>query len=175
MIYIILNSLPPSSNQAYFNLPARKGAKGEGVIRGGRALTKAGSAYKKEVINHIAKNHGMQTQQLKKDAAIGCLIAYGFPDMYSKGWPKNAISKYRKNDLANRPKLLQDAIVEATSIDDSQICFDYKYKYLSAEPQTTIYIWNEDEEPFGQQLIAAFGAIIGSARQVQSNGAVPAL
>lgn len=165
MIYIVLKGLPPSSNQAYFNLPSKKG-KGKGMERGGRALTAAGKAYKKEVINHIVKHHGMQTQQLKKDAALSCMIAYGFPDMLNSGWPEKAQHKYKKNDLANRPKLLQDAIVEATSIDDSQICFDFKYKYPSEEPQTTIYIWNEDEEPFGKQLIAAFTAIIGGFRQV---------
>lgn len=159
MIYIVLESLPPSSNQAYFNAPSKKG-KGGAMQRGGRVLTAAGKAYKKEVVNHIAKHHGMQTQQLKKDATIGCLIAYGFPDMLSKGWPETAQWRYRKNDLANRPKLLQDAIVEATAIDDSQICFDYKYKYQSEKPQTTIYIWNEDEEPFGRKLLAAFDAIV---------------
>jgi Holliday junction resolvase RusA-like endonuclease len=168
MIYIVLDSLPPSSNQAYFNAPSKKGKNGA-MQRGGRVLTTAGKAYKSEVVNHIAKHHGMQTQQLKKDATIGCLIAYGFPDLLSKNWPEKAQWRYRKNDLANRPKLLQDAIVEATSIDDSQICFDYKYKYASEKPQTTIYIWNEDEEPFGQQLLAAFTSIIGRALQVQSH------
>lgn len=170
MIYIVLNSLPPSSNQAYINLPSHKkkgkpGGKEEGgMSRGGRVLSSAGKAYKKEVINHIVKHHGMQTQQLKKNATIGCLIAYGFPDMYSKGFPENAQWRFRKNDLANRPKLLQDAIVEATAFDDSQICFDYKYKYQSEEPQTTIYIWNEDDEPIGQRLIAAFASIVRGAQ-----------
>lgn len=166
MIYIVLNSLPPSSNQAYINLPSHKGKKGdsEGMKRGGRVLSSAGKAYKKEVIAHIVKHHGMQTQQLKKNEMISCMVAYGFPDMYSKGFPKQAQWKFRKNDLANRPKLLQDAIVEATDIDDSQICFDFKYKYQSEKEQTTIYIWNEDIEPFGKQLIAAFDAIIRGVR-----------
>lgn len=169
MIYIVLDSLPPSSNQAYVNLPSHKGKKGEngekgGMVRGGRVLSSAGKAYKKEVINHIVKHHGMQTQQLRKDATISCMIAYGFPEMYSKGWPDKAQWRFRKNDLANRPKLLQDAIVEATAIDDSQICFDFKYKYESEKEQTTIYIWNEDDEHFGKQLISAFDAIIRGAR-----------
>lgn len=159
MIYIVLDDLPPSSNQAYFNLPSKKKKTG-GMERSGRVLTKAGKAYKQKVINHIAKNHGFETQELRKDATISCLIAYGFPDMYSKGWPTTAKSRFRMNDLMNRPKLLQDAIVEATCMDDSQICFDFKYKYQSEEPSTTIYIWNEDEQPFGRQLLAAFDAII---------------
>jgi Holliday junction resolvase RusA-like endonuclease len=167
MIYIVLDSLPPSANQAYFNLPSKKSKKeGEGMEVGGRVLTKAGKAYKQGVINHIAKHHGMQTQELRKDATISCLIAYGFPDMLSKGWPEKAKSRYRKNDLANRPKLLQDAISEATSMDDSQICFDFKYKYPSEKPQTTIYIWNEDEQPYGQRLLAAFDAIIRGTVQM---------
>jgi|SRR5688572_18137476 len=164
MICIVLDSLPPTSNQAYFNMPSKKSAKGKGMERGGRVLTSAGKAYKKEVINHIVKHHGMQTQQLKKDATISCMIAYGFPDLINKGWPDKAEWRYKRNDLMNRPKLLQDAIVEATSMDDSQICFDFKYKYQSDTPKTTIYIWNEDDEPFGRQLLAAFTAIINVAR-----------
>jgi Holliday junction resolvase RusA-like endonuclease len=120
------------------------------------------------VVQHIVKHHATETGQLRKDATIGCLIAYGYPDLLTKGWPKKAKARYKKDDLANRPKLLQDAIVEATSMDDSQICFDYKYKYLSDKPQTHIYIWNEEDEPFGQRLLGAFHEIVRSAVPVQS-------
>lgn len=162
MIYIQLPSLPPSANQAYFNLPSKKTDKG--FQRGGRALTKAGKAYKEEVVNHIVKHHGMQTQQLKKNVAISCLIAYGFPNMFTQGFPDKAKHRFTIQDLANRPKLLQDAICEATVIDDSQICFDFKYKYQSQEPETRIWIWNEDEEPIGQRLLGAFSQIVGYTR-----------
>lgn len=155
MIYIVLPGLPPSSNNAYITLPT-----------GGRTLSSDGKKYKKDVINHLVKHHAPELKQLKKDATIGCLIAYGFNNMYSKGWPKKADNRFRKNDLMNRPKLLQDAICEATSMDDSQICFDYKYKYSTETAQTTIYIWNEDDEHIGQRLLAAFTEIIGSARQM---------
>ena len=155
MIYIVLNSLPPSSNQAYFNHPA-----------GGRALTKAATKYKKDVIQHIVKHHATETGQLRKDVTIGCLIAYGFPDLINKGWPKKAKARYKKDDLANRPKLLQDAICEATSMDDSQICFDYKYKFKSEKPETHIYIWNEEDEPLGQRLLGAFHDIVRSVGKV---------
>ncbi len=166
MIYIVLESLPPSSNKAYFNLPAKRGPKGKVLARGGRALTDEGKAYKKNVVNHIIKHHGLEIKQLKKDATIGCFIAYGFPEMYTKGWPDDAQNRFRKNDLMNRPKLLQDAICQATSMDDSQICFDYKYKYQSEKEQTTVYIWNEDDEPFGTRLITTFSSLLASARQV---------
>lgn len=169
MIYIKLDSLPPSANQAYFNLPSRrskKAGKGGGMVPGGRALTKAGKAYKETVVNHIVKHHGMQTQELKKDACISCFVAYGIPDMYNSGWPDEAKSRYKKIDLANFPKLLQDAICEATSMDDRQICFDYKYKYQSEKPETSIYIWNEDETPIGRQLLGVFASIIGGPRTV---------
>lgn len=155
MICIVLPSLPPSSNQAYFNHPA-----------GGRALTKAATKYKKDVVAHIVKHHATETGQLRKDATIGCLIAYGFPELTNKGWPKKASTRYKKNDLANRPKLLQDAICEATAMDDSQICFDYKYKYQSEKAETRIYIWNEEDEPFGQRLLGAFDEIVRRALAV---------
>jgi Holliday junction resolvase RusA-like endonuclease len=162
MIYVYLEGLPPSANQAYFNLPSKKTNKG--VQRGGRGLTKAGKAYKQAVVQHIVQHHAMQTGQLKKEASIGMLTAYGFPNMLSKGYPQEAKHRFIKQDLANRPKLLQDAICEATVIDDSQICFDYKYKYQSGIEETRIWIWNEDEEPIGQQLLGAFSTIAGYTR-----------
>lgn len=164
MIYIVLNSLPPSSNNAYINLPPAPAKGGKGKRRGGRVLSPEGKSYKKDVINHLIKNHGPELKQLRKDATIGCLVAYGFPEMLTKGWPDKAENRFRKNDLMNRPKLLQDAIVEATSMDDSQICFDYKYKYQSEAAQTTIYIWNEDDEPLGARLLAAFTSLAAGTR-----------
>lgn len=149
MIYIVMEGLPPSSNQAYWDKP-----------NGGRILTKAGAKYKKDVVQHILKNHAMETQQLAKDVTIGCLLCFGFPDLFNEGWPKKAKSRYKRQDVENRPKLLIDAIKEATSMDDSQICFHNKYKYKSEKPQTTVYIWDEDKEPFGQRLLTHFGELI---------------
>lgn len=161
MIVIVKLGLPPSSNQAYFNHPS-----------GGRALTKAGTAYKKDVTNYIVKNHATQTGQLKKDKAVGMLVALGFTDLFNKGWPKTAKTRYKRIDLDNRYKLLQDAIFEATAIDDSQICFDFHYKYAAEEALTTIYIWNEEEEPIGQRLLSAFGSLMGPPPELQPNRAV---
>lgn len=166
MIYIVLKGLPPSANHAYITLPSKPGKNGKGMQRGGRVLSQEGKKYKKDVVNHLVKHHGPELKQLAKDATIGCLIAYGFPEMLTKGWPDKAENRFRKNDLMNRPKLLQDAIVEATSMDDSQICFDYKYKYQADEEQTTIYIWNEDNEPYGARLLSTFSSLIGCPRQV---------
>lgn len=152
MIYIVLDSLPLSSNQAYWNNPA-----------GGRVLTKAGAAYKAEVKNHIIKNHATETGQLKKDCAVGGLVAFGFPNMLTKNWPGKAKNRFQRLDIDNRVKLLQDAIKEATSMDDSQICFDFKYKYHSTSPQTIVYLWNEDAEPIGHKLLNSFASIIGGS------------
>ncbi len=156
MIYIVLDGLPPSSNQAYVDRPG-----------GGRVLTRAGTKYKKDVIQHIVKNYASQTQELAKDVTIGCLLCFGFPDMLNIHWPKKSKSRYKRQDVENRTKLLVDAIQEATAMDDSQICFFYKYKYQSEKPLTTVYIWNEDKEPIGQRVLASFTEIIGGLKQVQ--------
>lgn len=156
MIYITLDSLPPSSNQAYFNLPT-----------GGRKLTKAGEAYKLGVVQHIVKHHATETKEIVKDAAIGALVAYGFPDMLNKKWADGkAKSRFKKSDLTNRAKLLHDAIVEATNMDDSQLLFHFEYKYHCLEPKTTIYLWNEDRRPVGQQLLSAFTSILGGGQSL---------
>lgn len=153
MIYIVMKGVPPSANKAYWDNP-----------KGGRILTTAGKAYKRDTVQYIVKNHANQTRELRKNATISCLIAYGFHNMMNMTWPEKADWRYKRLDLSNRAKLLQDAIVEATAIDDSQICFDFSYKYHAEEDLTTIYIWNEDEEPFGQRLLASFESIIRGPR-----------
>jgi Holliday junction resolvase RusA-like endonuclease len=158
MIYIVMEGLPPSSNQAYWDNPA-----------GGRVLTKAGKKYKADVVQHILKNHAHETQELAKDVTIGCVLFFGFPDLFTKGWPKTAKSRYKKQDVENRPKLLLDAIMEATAMDDSQICIHNKVKYQSDRPLTTIYIWDEDKQPIGRELLAAFNTIVRRPRPVQSH------
>lgn len=155
MIYIILESLPPSVNQAYWNNP-----------KGGRVLTKAGKAYKADVTNYLVKHHATDLKQLKKNAALGVLVALGFPDMLTNGFPDKAKHRFTRLDIDNRSKLLMDAIVEATSIDDSQFLYDFKYKYHSDRPQTIIYLWNEDGERIGQQLLGSFAQIAGYTRAV---------
>ncbi len=111
MIVISLPDLPPSSNKAYWDNP-----------NGGRVLTKAGKAYKTGVTQHVIKYHAHQTRELRKDATLSLLVAFGFPTLFNKGWPEKATHRYKKLDLDNRYKLLQDAIMDATAIDDSQIC-----------------------------------------------------
>jgi Holliday junction resolvase RusA-like endonuclease len=154
MIFIELEGLPPTSNHAYIDTPH------------GRVLTKAGKKYKADVVAHIVKYHAVQTKELAKEATIGCFVAYGMPNLLTAGWPKKAKHRYTKQDLTNFPKLLQDAIVEASAIDDSQICFDYKYKYQSQKAETKVWIWNEDHEPTGARLVHHFGFLISQLGKV---------
>lgn len=160
MIYIHLKALPPSANTAYFNHPS-----------GGRALTKAGKKYKSDVTQHIIRHHAAETKELKKNCAIGVLIAYGFSNLFTKSFPEKAKNRFTQQDVSNRAKLLHDAIVDATSIDDSQFCFDFAYKYQAPAPETRIYIWNEDEKNVGARLLSAFAELIGSGRTLQPNRA----
>lgn len=151
MIYIQLPNLPPTENNAFFNLP-----------KGGRKLTKAAEKYKADTVAHIVKHHATETGELKKDQAIGCFLCFGLPKFFTAGWPSKAKHRFVRQDVLNLPKLLIDAIVEATSIDDSQLCFANTYKYQSESPETRIYIWNEEGRNVGAQLLGAFAAIIGS-------------
>lgn len=164
MIYIHLPGLPPSENNAYFQLP-----------KGSRVLTKAGKKYKADTIAHIVKHHATETRELKMDATIGGFLCFGFDNLYVKSWPKRGKNRFVKRDLLNCPKLLMDAITEATAIDDSQLCFGFTYKYPAESAETRIYLWNEDESNVGAQVLGAFAEIIGSGRPVQPDRAVPTL
>jgi Holliday junction resolvase RusA-like endonuclease len=152
VIYIYLDSLPPSSNTAYYNNP-----------KAGRVLTKSGKKYKLDVVQHIVKNHAHQTQELEKNSSIGALIAYGFPNLLNKNFPDKSKERFKRVDVNNRSKLLIDAVKEATAIDDSQICYDFEYKYHSEKEETHIWVWNEDKNNVGGQILRAFAQIAGLA------------
>ena len=47
-------------------------------------------------------------------------VDFYFETIINKGWPTKAKSRYKKFDVANREKLLLDALSKATAVDDSQ-------------------------------------------------------
>ena len=106
LFHFIFDSFPPSTNDLY------------AVIRGRKILTSKGRAYKNAIKYEVAKK-GIMTPMdiMKKYEFYYKLIA---PDWKVKKWP-NATLKYRKFDLSNRIKCLEDAICESLGIDDSQI------------------------------------------------------
>lgn len=145
MISILLTGLPPTSNHAYFNLP-----------KGGRKLTKEGEKYKTETSTFITKNCQPLIRDIKLNHAYG--IVFGVElDILNKTWPETAKTRYKRLDVDNRIKLLQDAVVEALGIDDSQLMSSGIFKRHSAELELTYVVVYDYESEHVTDAITTLG------------------
>lgn len=130
--------LPLSMNNAYFNLP-----------RGGRTLTAKGKGYKTEISTHLIRNFQEALKQVQKNVAYGLAIDLTFTDMQNATWPEKAATRYKKLDVSNRVKLLEDALVDALGIDDSQFLTVLARKRQGTIEQTRVLIWEPERASLG--------------------------
>lgn len=89
--------LPPPLNNAYFT--DRRNVR--------RVLSAAGRQYKNLIKQHVGRTQFAQAERPKGTRYAMTYVLY-FPDN-------------RRTDLSNRPKLLEDALAEACSFDDSAV------------------------------------------------------
>lgn len=136
MIYLRLPGIPPSANHAYFNHP-----------RGGRVLSKEGKKYKKETSAFIIRRFFNDLSGIKKNHPYGIMFVFHFPNIENKGFKAGtAQTRYKKFDASNRVKLLEDALVTAIDIDDSNFMFIGAMKKAGNEEETVILLWDMKEE-----------------------------
>lgn len=155
MIFMQVPGLPPTTNHAYYDvvkvIPGKKGQKKYVVSR---QLTDEGKAYKREVGTYLSKTYPLEMQIMRLNEPLGLAILLDLPGLYNKGWPNKAKTRYKKLDVSNRVKLLEDAIVHAGGIDDSGFMIVMPAKREGPE-QTSIWIWNVDEEGLIPHALAA--------------------
>lgn len=144
MIHISIPSIPPSANHAY------------STIRGTnkRVLSKEGRAYKTITTAFIAQTYPVFMTFFKKDVPYLLVIRFWFDQIYNKGWPKTADSRYKRLDVSNRLKLLEDSLKDAGGFDDSQNVGLVLQKYQGEKERTEIWAWNLESEgtPFDSAL-----------------------
>lgn len=126
--------LPLSANHAYINMP-----------KGGRTLSAAGKKYKAETSGYLARTFPNEMMIFKKDVPFGYLMQFCFPNLFNKGWPDKAKTRYKKLDVTNRIKLFEDALFDASGIDDSQVLSAHEDKIEGTE-YTHVWVWNMEEE-----------------------------
>lgn len=151
MITLELSGVPPSTNKAYFNLP-----------RGGRALSAAGAKYKRETTSTLVRNFPLSLKLFEPNKPYGVLFVIHLPTVLNKGWPKSAETRYKKLDATNRVKLVEDALVLAAGVDDSQFLFSSVLKAPSEEEKTTIYCWSLDLEIFPSDVLTFLPTLFNS-------------
>ena len=166
MIFMQVPGLPPTTNHAYYDRVEVVKGKGRGgkkfIVK--RVLTTEGEKYKMETSNHLVKHYPGELRIMQPDIPLGLAILLDLPNLYNKGWPKSAKTRYKKLDVSNRVKLLEDAIAHAGGIDDCNFMTAAPSKRLGAE-QTSIWIWNVDEEGLIPYALAGGGPVDpGAAR-----------
>ena len=113
--------LPPSTNQLYSN------------FRGRRVLSAQGKRYKRNVAMRVAKEFPTAGPFTVEDP-FSLKIALHF-DIHTR--TKGAKNRYKKFDISNRVKVLEDAICESFGIDDRQVLHLEVIKCPTEGPERT--------------------------------------
>lgn len=142
MIYFRLPYLPPSVNVLYKPLIKGTGLKKIAIV----GLSTEGRKFKKEAVSYLAKNCQQQMRWFKPGGTYILFAQFEVPDLENKGWPSKTPNRYKKADVSNRIKVLEDVIAEASAIDDSNYMMSVSRKISGVTPATDIWIWNLDGE-----------------------------
>lgn len=154
MITFSVPLFPPTVNHAYFTRLVKKGGTSVPI----RTLSKEGRAFKREFKTHLAKHHPETLNFFLKDKEYEILAVLYFAKVYNAGWPKAAKSRHNKIDVTNRIKVLEDALVDTFSYDDSQHMSFTAVKREApkgSDEYVEFYAWNleEDDGPIENFII----------------------
>jgi Holliday junction resolvase RusA-like endonuclease len=164
VIYIPLVGVPLTTNHAYYNQPFTK----KGIVHVQQKLRPAGKKYKTETKGALSRDYPSQMLEIVTDGPLGWAFVLDFPDILNKGWPKKARTRYKKFDVSNRVKLLEDALSTAVGMDDSQFFLTLAAK-REGRPFTHIWMWKIDEEGW-----IPHGLVLDLSR-LQPHRALPAM
>ena len=118
------------------------------TVHNKRILTKAGQKYKTETKTFIARNFPGQLIIFGKEYEYAVLIRVTFKGkdtLFCK--TGKAESRYKKLDATNRIKIFEDALAEATGIDDQQNFVFTTVKAWSEDKEfTDVWVWRRHEE-----------------------------
>ena len=143
MIHLSLPGLPPSVNHLYQDQTFRGGG---GKLMTKRVLSEEGRRFKKETLAHLVKNFQPQLRFFKKNVPYVFYYRFITPDLFNATWPKKAENRYKRFDASNLVKVLEDVIVEAAGVDDSNYLTVVSEKRKGPKEETHIWIWNIEEE-----------------------------
>lgn len=103
--------IPESTNKLYYNRPG-----------GGRGISAKADAYKKRLISWLVQEFiHSGCKGFDPNAMYDVRLLFMLPNLFTKGWPKKADTRFKKEDVDNLVKLLLDGLSAAMGIDDR--CF----------------------------------------------------
>lgn len=115
---VVVPFLPPSSNNIYNTIPGH-----------GRRLSTPARQFQMKAMRVIQQEGRAALLKLKQNVPYQLKLVFYFPEVENKGWyetwtrgPKQgqrkAETRYKRIDLSNRIKLLEDTVADALGIDD---------------------------------------------------------
>ena len=121
-VEIDLPGVPPSTNRLYFTRNGR------------RRLSDEGKRYKRKIAMKVAKEFPCVGPFENSDAFSLTIELHMEVLTRSKG----AKNRYKRFDVSNRVKVLEDAICESLGIDDSQVMELRICKMHTTDPERTV-------------------------------------
>lgn len=145
MIHLVIPGIPPSSNHAYFS---------KGNVR---VLTKDGLSFKNECKQLLSTKYNKEMGFFKPNKGYDFVYIFKCPDIFNASYKENGkISKYKKFDVSNRVKLIEDCFQEIGGYDDSQNETVVAHKIHSSTYETLVWVWSiEEESNHVRNLLAA--------------------
>lgn len=135
-LHIVYPHLPPTSNKLYFR---------------GTRLTGVARAYAEQFSYHIVREHLPQISQLNKKGVYALHLRFYMSGLINETFfrtkGKKAASPYKRVDLSNRIKLIEDCIRDAIAIDDCQTFAASQEKYNVPEGQERVEILVQEIDP----------------------------
>lgn len=102
--------MPPSVNKLY------------ATVRGRRIMTTKGKAVKHEITQLVVKHIAAMPNLFSVEAKLRLTVDLYFSAVENAGWSKGkAKNRYKRIDVSNRAKLLEDALFSGIGVDDSLI------------------------------------------------------
>lgn len=134
--------IPPTSNKLYFR---------------GTQLTATARQYAESFSQYVAQRYGAEILELDTQAIYALHLRFYMHGLInpSFGNPKIAPSRraktrYKRIDLSNRIKLLEDCVRDAIDIDDSQTfaASQEKHQVPESEPERVVILVQRTEPSF---------------------------
>lgn len=102
--------MPPSVNKLY------------ATVRGRRIMTTKGKAVKHEITQLVVKHVASMPELFCTENKLRLTVDLYFSAVENSGWSKGLTkSRYKRVDVSNRAKLLEDALFSGIGVDDSLI------------------------------------------------------
>jgi hypothetical protein len=115
------------------------------VFRGRKVLSAVGRSWIKTTQAYLTKHYATELLLqpfLQPNVPYLLWLEFGTPELENAGFPKHAANRFKKFDVSNGVKLLEDVIVKLSGIDDAQNIGVLASKCYASEPRTDVRIYD---------------------------------